>query len=92
LAQVPLLPAESTQRIYSTYEGAARSLGQTPSGKFAGYTSDANHLAATGMQLLVGMGPYGEGMHTDSEFMSLESFTNRLSVTTVLIRKLLNER
>ncbi len=90
IAEMPPLPESNTQVLVKQAEAVARSLGQTFQARGVGYGSDGNHLAGTGMQLLVGVGPYGGGMHSDKEYMLLSSYRQRLSLTTSLIQKLLS--
>ncbi|PFH10270.1 glutamate carboxypeptidase [Collimonas sp. PA-H2] len=88
LAEMPLLPTASTAELLERIQISARSLGQTVRARAVGYGSDGNNLAETGMQLLVGVGPYGGGMHSDQEFMLLSSYQERLSLLTLLITQL----
>ena len=75
---IPSMPESHTERLYGLLEIAGESVGQKVTGSHVGFTSDANHLADTGMDLLVGLGPYGEGMHTESEFLTVSTFDERL--------------
>ncbi|AMP02954.1 M20/M25/M40 family metallo-hydrolase [Collimonas pratensis] len=88
LAEMPLLPVADTAELLERIQTSARSLGQTVGARAVGYGSDGNNLAETGMQLLVGVGPYGGGMHSDQEFMLLRSYQERLSLITLLITQL----
>lgn len=90
LAEMPLLPTENTAELLRRIQISARSLGQTVPARAVGYGSDGNNLAETGMQLLVGVGPYGGGMHSDQEFMLLSSYRERLALLTLLITQLSN--
>jgi glutamate carboxypeptidase len=88
LAEMPLLPAANTAELLGRIQASARALGQTVPARAVGYGSDGNNLAETGMQLLVGVGPYGGGMHTDQEFMLLSSYQERLALLTKLITQI----
>lgn len=90
LAEMPLLPSENTAELLVRIQASARALGQTVPARAVGYGSDGNNLAETGMQLLVGVGPYGGGMHTDQEFMLLKSYQERLALLTLLITQISN--
>lgn len=90
LAEMPLLPSENTAELLGRIQASARALGQTVPARAVGYGSDGNNLAETGMQLLVGVGPYGGGMHTDQEFMLLKSYQERLALLTLLITQISN--
>lgn len=89
LVGIPSLPGSSTKRLYGLLEDAGKRIGQPVTGRHVGYASDANQLAETGMDLLVGLGPYGEGMHTDSEFLTISTFDERLKLTEALVREIL---
>jgi glutamate carboxypeptidase len=83
------MPAARTERLYALLQIAGKAVGQKVSGRHVGYASDANHLADTGMDLLVGLGPYGAGMHTDEEFLSVSTFEERLALSEALVREML---
>lgn len=89
LADMPPLPESSTRGLVQRAEAVARSLGQGFRARGVGYGSDGNHLAETGMQLLVGVGPYGGGMHSDTEFMRLSAYSERLALMTALVGNLI---
>lgn len=89
IAGMPPLPESNTNTLVHQIEIVAKSLGQKFDARGVGYGSDANHLAETGMQLLVGVGPYGGGMYTNKEYMLLHAYSDRLALMTALIRKLL---
>ena len=79
----------NTRALVAQVEAVARTLGQPFNARGVGYGSDGNNLAEVGMQLLVGVGPFGGGMHSDKEYMLLSSYRDRLNLTTALINKLL---
>ena len=89
IVAIPSMPRSHTERLYGLLEIAGESIGQTVTGSHVGFTSDANHLADTGMDLLVGLGPYGEGMHTESEFLTVSTFDERLELTEALVGEIL---
>lgn len=86
---IPSLPPARTGRLYGLLEIAAKKTGQQVSGRHVGYVSDANHLAETGMDLLVGLGPYGKGMHSGSEYLTTATYDERLALTKALIEEIL---
>lgn len=90
LAEMPLLPATSSTDLVTRIQSSARALGQTVPARPVGYGSDGNNLAETGMQLLVGVGPYGGGMHSDHEYMLTSAYEARLTLLTRLIPQLGN--
>jgi len=89
IVAIPSMPGSHTKRLFDLLEIAGESINQKVMGSHVGFTSDANHLADTGMDLLVGLGPYGEGMHTDSEFLTISTFGERLELTEALIKELM---
>jgi acetylornithine deacetylase/succinyl-diaminopimelate desuccinylase-like protein len=92
VAELPSLPPERTRELRELASQAATSVGQRLKAKHVGYASDGNHLAQTGTQLLVGLGPYGGGMHTAEEFLSLRGYAQRRSFNRALIQKILSNR
>ena len=89
LVAIPSMPSSHTKRLYGLLEIAGDSINQKVNGSHVGYGSDANQLADTGMDLLVGLGPYGEGMHTDSEYLTIATYELRLTLTEALIKEIL---
>ncbi|BCL74706.1 peptidase M20 [Jeongeupia sp. HS-3] len=88
LAEMPPLPEGQTLALASRLESVSRSIGLPFRAQAVGYGSDGNNLAETGMQLLVGVGPYGGGMHADTEHMLVSSYRDRLTLMTRLITQL----
>ena len=76
-------------RAYETHALAAQlNGGEAPR---SGGGSDANILAAAGVPCIDGLGPYGEGYHTLSEWCSLSSLKQRtLAMATFLTGLALN--
>ncbi len=89
IVAIPSIPGAHTKRLYGLLKIAGENINQMVTGSHVGFTSDANHLADTGMDLLVGLGPYGEGMHTDGEFLTISTFDERLKLTEALIKEIL---
>ncbi|MEB0043347.1 MULTISPECIES: M20 family metallopeptidase [unclassified Pseudomonas] len=88
LAEMPLLPDSNTHTLVVQAQEVAQSLGQSFKARGVGYGSDGNNLASQNISILVGLGPYGGGMHSDKEFMQLSSYGDRLALVTALIEKL----
>jgi glutamate carboxypeptidase len=89
LVDTPSMPPALTERLYGLLRIAARTVNQDVSGRHVGYASDANQLAPTGMDLLVGLGPYGGGMHTGDEHMIVSTYDERLALTRALVEEIL---
>jgi glutamate carboxypeptidase len=89
LVDTPSMPPSFTERLYGLLEIAGRKTGQQVSGRHVGYASDANQLTGTGMDLLVGLGPYGGGMHTDGEYLTVSTYRERLDLSRALVEEIL---
>ena len=89
IVAVPSMPGSHTRRLYGLLQIAGKSINQKVTGSHVGYASDANRLAGTGMDLLVGLGPYGEGMHTNHEYLTISTYQERLNLTEALIKEIL---
>ena len=87
LGETPSLTHASTDKLYLLAQEAGLQAGVPVKGEHVGYGTDAGHIAGTGIQLLVGLGPTGGGMHTDSEFMDMSSYAPRKKLGAALIRK-----
>ncbi len=88
IAELPLLSEERTHELVKTAQEIAITLGQNVSARTVGYGSDGNNLANSGIELLVGLGPYGGGMHTDQEYLDIHSYVQRLSLVKTLLLNL----
>ncbi|SFS30689.1 M20/M25/M40 family metallo-hydrolase [Marininema halotolerans] len=91
LAELPPMTESSTADLFKLAQEAGGELGQSVTGTPVGYGSDANHLAPSGLKLLVGLGPYGGGMHTDHEYMEAANYEKRLKLNLALLKKALNK-
>jgi glutamate carboxypeptidase len=78
LNDLPAMTVGSTRELFQQAQAVGKKLGIRVVGEHAGYGSDANHLAPTGMSLLVGLGPWGDGMHSNSETIELRAYSERL--------------
>lgn len=83
------LESKSSEKLFSLARRISSTQGFALNGVHVGYGTDAGHLAESGMQVLVGVGPYGDGIHTDHEFMLLKSYGERLKMNQTLIEALL---
>ncbi len=86
---LPSLPPEPMKKLFAMAQDCAERLGESLEGRHVGYGSDANHLAQTGMQVLVGLGPWGGSIHSHHEFMEPSSYPRRLALTKALIAEIL---
>jgi glutamate carboxypeptidase len=92
IADLPLLPESATSNLVGIAQEAARSVGQTVAARTVGYGSDGNNIAQTGIQLLVGLGPYGGGMHTAKEHLLISAYVERLNLVKALLNNLFIQR
>ena len=91
LVSLPPLPEQSSTRLFGELVNAGNSIHQSIRSEAVGYASDGNHLASLGYPILVGLGPFGGGMHTASEFMTVESFDQRVELSAALLKRLLGQ-
>jgi len=89
LNDLPAMTTTSTRDLFRQAEAVGKRLGIRVVGEHAGYGSDANHLAPTGMSLLVGLGPWGDGMHTETETLELRAYDQRLRWLKEYLKELL---
>lgn len=89
LGEVPSMSESATVELLNRARKFEGELGYPIRAQHVGYGSDGGPLEAAGLNVLVGLGPYGEGMHTDQEFMYAESYNQRLKLSLILIRSLL---
>jgi glutamate carboxypeptidase len=73
----------------TTFEKAikiASGIGQQIKAGGSGGGSDGNFVAPLGIPLLDGMGTYGEGLHSEREYIFTRSLTERAALTAALIK------
>lgn len=84
----PPMPNDDVMR--NTFEKAnriAESVGLTLKSGGSGGGSDANFVAALGVPVLDGLGTFGEGYHSEREYMFTDSLFTRAELVAALIRK-----
>lgn len=92
LAFLPPLAEDKTSFLFHLLSQLAPKLGNSIRGSHVGYGSDGNNLSDLPINILVGLGPYGGGMHTKEEFMNLDSFNERLKLNINLIKELIRQK
>jgi len=92
IAELPNMPASATSLLFDRLQTTAKRIGMRVSGRPVGYASDGNHLATTGINLLVGLGPYGGGMHTNDEYLLQSSYLERFALNLNFIKSILKPR
>lgn len=91
IVKLPSLTSKNTGHLYKLAQSAGAKLGWAVKGQHVGYGSDANHLSSKNIDLLVGLGPYGQGMHTDEEFLDLKSYGRQKELSLGIIKAYLTK-
>lgn len=81
-------PMPYNQLMQETFEKAkniALTIGQEIKAGGSGGGSDGNFVAPLGVALLDGMGTYGEGLHSEREYIFTRSLPERAALTAALI-------
>lgn len=92
LALLPPLHEEKTSFLFQLLSNLETTLNTKIHGTHVGYGSDGNNLSDLPINILVGLGPYGGGMHTKDEFMNLDSFNARFKLNINLIKELIRQK
>lgn len=82
-------PMPFDERMKVTFEKASRiaaGIGQQIKAGGSGGGSDGNFVAPLGIPLLDGMGVYGEGLHSEREYIFSRSLPERAALTAALIK------
>ncbi len=82
-------PMPNNALMKTTFEKAikiASGIGQQIKAGGSGGGSDGNFVAPLGIPLLDGMGTYGEGLHSEREYIFTRSLTERAALTAALIK------
>lgn len=81
----PLEETASSAQLFESFRACATAVGETFSKVTAplGGASDANIIAGCGVPTIDGLGPLGDGAHTDSEYSVLSSYTGRTASLAV---------
>ena len=82
------MAAESTRALYKTYLEAARQAGVTVVGTHKGGT-DSYSLSTPGKRILSGLGPSGDGYHTEEEFLAKKATSDRQAANRKFLEMLL---
>ena len=83
---------KASELIFKRAQSVGNEIGLSIKGTEVGYVSDANPLSSLPhLKILVGLGPYGGGMHTENEFLELKSYQDRLLLNISLIKNLVHK-
>lgn len=88
----PMVADEKSETMAKTLQEVAEAY-QLPIGFVAtGGSSDANNISEMGVPVLDGCGPCGGDLHSDAEFLLLDTIPQRYTLLTETIRKIMNRR
>lgn len=88
----PPLELTSTKALYEKLEKVAAQLGMQPIGSASvGGASDGNLAAATGVEVLDGLGAVGDGAHAPHEHILASSIPTRIQLTEGFIKELIRD-
>lgn len=76
----PLSKTEYTEELIDMVEKCASELGQEVTWVDAGGCSDANNISDNAKYILDGCGPEGRNMHSDDEYLIIETISERLDL------------
>ena len=85
LNRPPMPFDELMKQTFEKAERIAKGIGQTLIAGGSGGGSDGNFVAPLGVALLDGMGTYGEGLHSEREYIFTKSLPERASLVAALI-------
>ncbi len=91
LAYLPALSSTSSNRLIALALTVSKRLGIEIHHQHVGYGSDGGIGSETGAEVIVGLGPFGEGMHTRKEALLKKSFLQRVLLTKALVQVLTKE-
>ncbi len=79
----PKLLGPAEQRLLESLRDCARDLGFDLDWRETGGVCDGNKLAAAGLPTLDTLGPVGGGLHSDAEFLDLDSLVPRAQLVAL---------
>ncbi|MBN2991879.1 M20/M25/M40 family metallo-hydrolase, partial [Pseudomonas cedrina subsp. fulgida] len=71
------MEARHSERLLQLYQQNARALGFSVEGEFTGGCADSGFTASLGIPTLCGLGPVGGKVHTDLEYLELDTLVPR---------------
>ncbi|GAB4265277.1 MAG: hydrolase [Deferrisomatales bacterium] len=77
-----------SEALYRALAACGRELGREIRWRPSGGVSDANLLAAAGLPVADGLGPWGGGIHTGEEHVLVESLTERAQLAALFLLQL----
>jgi glutamate carboxypeptidase len=85
----PAMEETTSADLFIVAQGIAAELGlETVHGRAVGGASDGNLTAAAGIPTLDGLGPVGDGAHTDHEWTSIPAMAERAALVALMLTEL----
>lgn len=84
--RAPMEQCRKNKDLFYEIDGIARELGIKIREELRSNVSDANTIASCGIPVVDGLGPIGEGEHTDGEYMVEGSLASRTKLATFAIQ------
>lgn len=82
---MPMNPSPVTEELIKRLERAAEGKGMEIGWVDTGGVSDANHIAGIGVPTLCGCGPCGANLHSEEEYLELDSIGPRMELMYSLL-------
>lgn len=83
----PKLPSELSDALFKQFEICGRELGMKLGWKDSGGASDGNNLAAAGLVNIDNLGVEGDNIHSEEEYVVLDSLIRRAQLTVLFLMK-----
>jgi glutamate carboxypeptidase len=84
----PPMPLDETMKqTFAKAKSIAGKIGMNLKASGTGGASDGNHVAALGIPVLDGLGPTGEGYHSEREFIFKSSLQERVDLLVALLQE-----
>jgi len=74
---LPLVASEAGEQLLAKYQQSARALGMRVDGEFTGGSADSGLTASVGAPTLCATGPVGGDVHTDREWLRVDTIVPR---------------
>ena len=87
----PKIPCKKTLELIELIKEANKELGLETKLRSTGGCCDGNNLAAAGLPNIDTLGVRGAFIHSDKEYVCLDSLTERTKLATLLLIKLANK-
>lgn len=85
---VPLVQSPESKALFDVYVAVSGALGKEVAGEFTGGCADSGFTSAVGAPTLCGVGPIGGNIHTEDEYVEIDSIVPRAQALAVSIMRL----